>query len=61
MPFTNKPELGQPGTLDEINKAIPDINNTIKQWNTAHPDTPCNYHYKKDPGNDLPTLEEGAP
>lgn len=57
----NKPELGQPGTLDEINKAIPDINNTIKQWNTAHPDTPCNYHYKKDPGNDLPTLEEGAP
>lgn len=56
-----KPELGKASALDIINKAIPEMNNIIKQWNATHLDTPCNYHYEINKGGKLPKLVAAAP
>lgn len=52
----NKPELGKASTLEAINAAIPEMNNTIEQWNATHPDTPCNYRYERNTDGKLPKL-----
>lgn len=48
-------------TLDIINQAIPEMNKTIKQWNATHLDTPCNYLYERNTGENLPKLVAVAP